>query len=182
MITIALYRTRLPPRKAGPLIEWTAFKEAPYALYCAAMFFNFWVSRKHIFTASEADVNSGTVLRLLLHRILWPKRARRELPAVDQSPSHSTSSSIYKLEAQLTSISGCMRRFHLPLSTELLRRPCGNVEHAHSFHLSLQYHDVRLDRRQLRAQPLRLRSTLWLRLRRSTVSIPGCLWHPDAGT
>ncbi|CZT14492.1 related to monocarboxylate transporter [Ramularia collo-cygni] len=41
-VTIALYRTRLPPRKAGPLIEWTAFKEAPYALYCAAMFFNFW--------------------------------------------------------------------------------------------------------------------------------------------
>lgn len=42
IITIALYRTRLPPRKSGPLIELSAFKEAPYTLYITGMFFNFW--------------------------------------------------------------------------------------------------------------------------------------------
>ena len=42
--TILLYRTRLPPRKTGPIFEWAAFREAPYSLYCAAMFFNYWVS------------------------------------------------------------------------------------------------------------------------------------------
>ena len=42
IITITCYRTRLPPRKAGPIVEWSAFKEAPYCLLSAAMFFNFW--------------------------------------------------------------------------------------------------------------------------------------------
>jgi MFS family permease len=42
IITISLYRTRLPPRRTGPLVDWKSFKDAPYSLYCAAMFFNFW--------------------------------------------------------------------------------------------------------------------------------------------
>lgn len=42
MITIALLRTRLPPRKSGPLVDWDSFKELPFVLYCIAMFFNFW--------------------------------------------------------------------------------------------------------------------------------------------
>lgn len=41
-ITIALYRTRLPPRKTGPLVDWASFKELPYALYCTGAFFSFW--------------------------------------------------------------------------------------------------------------------------------------------
>ena len=41
-ITISFFRTRLPPRKAGPIVEWSAFRELPYVLFCAAMFFNFW--------------------------------------------------------------------------------------------------------------------------------------------
>jgi len=41
-ITIAFYRTRLPPRRSGPIVEWAAFKETPYVLYCAAAFFFFW--------------------------------------------------------------------------------------------------------------------------------------------
>jgi len=42
IITIALFRTRLPPRTTGPLVDWASFKEAPYSLYCSAMFFAFW--------------------------------------------------------------------------------------------------------------------------------------------
>ncbi|KAI4691578.1 hypothetical protein J4E85_005082 [Alternaria conjuncta] len=41
-ITIGLYRTRLPPRKSGPLVDWASFTELPYALYCAGAFFSFW--------------------------------------------------------------------------------------------------------------------------------------------
>jgi MFS family permease len=41
-VTITLFRTRLPPRKTGPLVDWDSFKETPYSLYCAAMFFSFW--------------------------------------------------------------------------------------------------------------------------------------------
>lgn len=41
-IAISLAQGRLPPRKAGPLVEWSAFKERPYALFCVAMFFNVW--------------------------------------------------------------------------------------------------------------------------------------------
>lgn len=42
LITIALFRTRLPPRKTGPIVDWASFKEAPYSLYCAGMFFANW--------------------------------------------------------------------------------------------------------------------------------------------
>ena len=42
VITISLFRTRLPPRTTGPIVDWASFREAPYALYCAAMFFSFW--------------------------------------------------------------------------------------------------------------------------------------------
>ncbi|KAL6156303.1 hypothetical protein ACJQWK_09616 [Exserohilum turcicum] len=42
VITIALYRTRLPPRKAGALVDWASFTELPYTLYCSAAFFCFW--------------------------------------------------------------------------------------------------------------------------------------------
>ena len=35
-------RTRLPPRKSGPIIEWAAFQEAPYALFSVGMFFSLW--------------------------------------------------------------------------------------------------------------------------------------------
>ncbi|KAE8838647.1 hypothetical protein PTNB85_02878 [Pyrenophora teres f. teres] len=41
-VTISLYRTRLPPRKAGPLVDWASFSELPYTLYCAGAFFSFW--------------------------------------------------------------------------------------------------------------------------------------------
>ena len=42
-ITAALVlKTRVPPRKSGALVEWSAFTELPFALFCIGMFFNFW--------------------------------------------------------------------------------------------------------------------------------------------
>ncbi|KAG9850025.1 MFS general substrate transporter, partial [Aureobasidium melanogenum] len=41
-IAAMLARVRLPPRKTGPLVECSAFKELPYTLFCIGMFFNLW--------------------------------------------------------------------------------------------------------------------------------------------
>lgn len=41
-IALSLTRLRLPARQTGPLVEWGAFRERRYALFCLAMFFNVW--------------------------------------------------------------------------------------------------------------------------------------------
>lgn len=43
MVTAAkFFQPRLPPRKSGPIIEWTAFAELPYLFFCMSTFFLFW--------------------------------------------------------------------------------------------------------------------------------------------
>ncbi|EMC95617.1 hypothetical protein BAUCODRAFT_70871 [Baudoinia panamericana UAMH 10762] len=82
-ITVAFYRTRLPPRKTGPIVEWAAFREAPYTLYCIASFLFFWglyfaffyvgsYSRDRLGMSYQASVNlllamvcTGFIFRLL---------------------------------------------------------------------------------------------------------------------
>ena len=39
---LLLVRSRMPPRKAGPLVEWTAFRDIPYLLFTIGMFLNGW--------------------------------------------------------------------------------------------------------------------------------------------
>lgn len=41
-ITLTFTKPRLPPRKAGPLVEWGAFKETTYTLFAIGMFLIFW--------------------------------------------------------------------------------------------------------------------------------------------
>jgi MFS transporter, MCT family, solute carrier family 16 (monocarboxylic acid transporters), member 3 len=41
-VAILLIKPRLPPRKSGPLVEWSALKEPPYVLFAAGSFFFFW--------------------------------------------------------------------------------------------------------------------------------------------
>ncbi|KAH7061239.1 major facilitator superfamily domain-containing protein [Macrophomina phaseolina] len=67
----AVARVRLPPRRAGPLVEWSAFSDAAYALFCAGMFLNLWaVFFAYFYISSFArDVlhtSSETSLTLLL--------------------------------------------------------------------------------------------------------------------
>lgn len=40
--TFSTLRTRLPPRRSGAIVEWSAFKEPTYMLFVLGMFFNFW--------------------------------------------------------------------------------------------------------------------------------------------
>jgi peptide chain release factor 1 len=44
VIVLALVRTRLPPRKAGPLVDWASFKELTYVLFAISMFFTLWAT------------------------------------------------------------------------------------------------------------------------------------------
>ncbi|KAL7626540.1 hypothetical protein AAE478_003312 [Parahypoxylon ruwenzoriense] len=41
-VMLIFARTRLPPRARGPLVEWAAFKELPYAFYTAGAFCLLW--------------------------------------------------------------------------------------------------------------------------------------------
>ncbi|KAL9011362.1 MAG: hypothetical protein Q9173_003784, partial [Seirophora scorigena] len=41
-IAFVLAKPRLPPRKAGPIVEWAAFGELPYTLFAIGMFLAFW--------------------------------------------------------------------------------------------------------------------------------------------
>jgi len=41
-IAISIARVRLPPRKTGAIVEWHAFKESSYTLFCIGMFLNLW--------------------------------------------------------------------------------------------------------------------------------------------
>ena len=42
VISFILIRPRLTPRRSGSLVEWDAFKEAPYVLYTVGTFLFFW--------------------------------------------------------------------------------------------------------------------------------------------
>ncbi|KAF5025556.1 hypothetical protein F66182_2364 [Fusarium sp. NRRL 66182] len=42
MVIMMVGKTRLRARKAGPLVEWAAFKEPAYVLFAIAMFFTLW--------------------------------------------------------------------------------------------------------------------------------------------
>ncbi len=42
IVILSIAHVRLSPRKSGPLVEWKAFKELPYTLFCIGMFLNLW--------------------------------------------------------------------------------------------------------------------------------------------
>lgn len=59
VIAVCTARVRLRPRKAGPLVEWGAFKEIPYTLFCAGMFLNLWAVYFAYFYVSLNGADGG---------------------------------------------------------------------------------------------------------------------------
>ncbi|KAI9642661.1 hypothetical protein NHQ30_008392 [Ciborinia camelliae] len=66
--SILFFKPRLPPYKAGALVEWPAFKEPAYTFFILAMFLNFWglyfaffylgtFARDHLDASTETSVN-----------------------------------------------------------------------------------------------------------------------------
>ena len=50
-----LLRPRLPPRKAGPIVEWAAFREPAYLLFAIGMFLIFWALYLGFFYVSPSE-------------------------------------------------------------------------------------------------------------------------------
>ena len=48
-------KQRLPPRRAGPIMEWTAFKELPYSLFATGIFFV--STRTHMYLGRLTNVS-----------------------------------------------------------------------------------------------------------------------------
>ncbi|GME48726.1 Major facilitator superfamily [Neofusicoccum parvum] len=70
-VFLAVARVRVAPRSAGPLVEWGAFAEPAFGLFCAGMFLNLWaVFFAYFYVSSFArgvlGVGEGTSLTLLL--------------------------------------------------------------------------------------------------------------------
>jgi MFS family permease len=57
IIVLLVARVRLPPRKTGPIVEWNAFKEPSYTLFCIGMFFNLWAVYFAYFYVSPTYAN-----------------------------------------------------------------------------------------------------------------------------
>ncbi|SPN98677.1 related to monocarboxylate transporter [Cephalotrichum gorgonifer] len=70
-VVMSIARVRLPPRRTGPIVEWEAFKEPSYTLFCFGMFFCFWaVYFAYFYIATFAKgsigVTASEALTLLL--------------------------------------------------------------------------------------------------------------------
>lgn len=71
LIAALLFKPRIPPRRSGPLVEWVAFKEAPYALYLLGSFFAFlglYIGFYYVgsFGRDVLGVSQSTSIQLLL--------------------------------------------------------------------------------------------------------------------
>lgn len=42
IVALIFFKPRLPPRRTGPIIEWSAFSEPPFLFFTISMFLNFW--------------------------------------------------------------------------------------------------------------------------------------------
>ena len=61
-VILSIARVRLTPRRTGPLIEWSAFKELPYTLFCIGMFFNMWaVYFAYFYVGSSAHSTNNPI-------------------------------------------------------------------------------------------------------------------------
>ncbi|EFE42960.1 hypothetical protein TRV_02325 [Trichophyton verrucosum HKI 0517] len=70
-IVICLMRGRVAPRKSGPIVEWSAFRELPYLLFCIGCFLILWsvyLAYSYISTFSHdiIGISPSTSLTILL--------------------------------------------------------------------------------------------------------------------
>ena len=79
-------KPRVPPRRTGSLVDWASFKDAPYVLFAAGMFFVriFFSSRRKILMIGTEFL--GRLLRLLLHRFLCPHNHPPPVHRIRQPP------------------------------------------------------------------------------------------------
>ncbi|KPM44878.1 hypothetical protein AK830_g1573 [Neonectria ditissima] len=80
-VILSLARTRLPPRKAGPIVEFAAFKERTYLLFAVSMFFTLWATyyayyyaRTYALHELDASPSSSFTILLVINAVGIPGR------------------------------------------------------------------------------------------------------------
>ncbi|TKA34242.1 hypothetical protein B0A50_00222 [Salinomyces thailandicus] len=80
-VVIAFMRPRLPPRKSGPLVDWSAFREKTYAFFVAGLFFVIWgIYYTFYYIASFGvdqvgmDYTASTLLVIIINGAGFPAR------------------------------------------------------------------------------------------------------------
>lgn len=58
ILVILFMKPRLPPRTSGPIIDFAAFKEPPYSLFCVAIFFQVWTIYYALYYVSSFAVEA----------------------------------------------------------------------------------------------------------------------------
>ncbi|GAB0137268.1 hypothetical protein EsDP_00005541 [Epichloe bromicola] len=71
VIVLVLLRTRIPPRKSGPLVEWAAFKEPSYMLFTFGIFLLYWTLYFgffyiQVYASKELGLSQGAAVNLLI--------------------------------------------------------------------------------------------------------------------
>lgn len=59
-------RARLPPRRSGPLVELSAFRELPYSLFTIGMIFVGLLHIRHMAAADQTELLGGVFCLLLV--------------------------------------------------------------------------------------------------------------------
>ncbi|KAI5457481.1 putative translation releasing factor RF-1 [Mariannaea sp. PMI_226] len=81
VIVLCLAKTRLPPRKAGPIVEFGAFKETTYLLFAISMFFTLWATwyayyyaRTYALSVLNASSSQSFTFLLIINAVGIPGR------------------------------------------------------------------------------------------------------------
>lgn len=82
-IVLVFMRPRLPPRKSGPFVDFSAFKEPTYALFVAGLFFVIWAI---YFVFYYVSPNSFSATQPFAHKL---SLCRSHLSALISSDFHS---------------------------------------------------------------------------------------------
>ncbi|KAF1964319.1 MFS general substrate transporter [Bimuria novae-zelandiae CBS 107.79] len=93
IVFLSIARPRLPPRKAGPIVEWSAFRDPAFSLFCCGMFLVLWaVFFAYFYISSFArdiigvDPSTSLNLLLVLNAIGVPARVLCNLVADKMGP------------------------------------------------------------------------------------------------
>lgn len=90
-VVIALMKPRLPPRKSGAIIDFAAFKEAPFALYTLALFFQVWCiyfTLYYVRLCLNQRVTRSLLTLCYIGNVVW-RRSNRALLARLYCASHN---------------------------------------------------------------------------------------------
>ncbi|KAG6012334.1 hypothetical protein E4U43_007842 [Claviceps pusilla] len=71
LVVLALLRTRLAPRKSGPLVEWGAFKEGSYMLFTFGIFLLYWTLYFgffyiQVYAVEELNLSQSAAVNLII--------------------------------------------------------------------------------------------------------------------